>query len=143
MNLELSKSNVDDVKLAKLTSSKSSMLSSIAAIAKDNNISAQYNKNSKQGQNSLTAKMKEMAEHDFSEIEVNLFDIKTAEAFQQIDEISINNIAKQLTLDSSEYSNIVKEQKETIQKYETDIMELREENRILSNKIIDLENKKR
>ena len=44
MNLELSKANVDDVKLSKLTSSKSSMLSSIATIAKDNNISAQYNK---------------------------------------------------------------------------------------------------
>lgn len=143
MNLELSKSNVDDVKLSKLTSSKSSMLSSIATIAKDNNISAQYNKNSKQGQNSLTAKMKEMAEHEFAEIEVNLFDIKTAEAFRQIDEISISNIAKQLTLDSSEYSAIVKEQMESIQKYESDLIELREENRILKNKIIDLESKKR
>lgn len=143
MNLELSKSNVDDVKLSKLTSSKSSMLSSIATIAKDNNISAQYNKNSKQGQNSLTAKMKEMAEHEFAEIEVNLFDIKTAEVFRQIDEISISNIAKQLTLDSSEYSAIVKEQMESIQKYESDLIELREENRILKNKIIDLESKKR
>lgn len=143
MNLELSKSNVDDAKLSKLTSSKSSMLSSITAIAKDNNISAQYNKNSKQGQNSLTAKMKEMAEHEFTEIEVNLFDIKTAEAFRQIDEISINNISKQLTLDSSEYSDIVKEQNEMIQKYESDLIELREENRILKNKLIDLESKKR
>ena len=84
-----------------------------------------------------------MAEHDFAEIEVNLFDIKTAEAFRQIDEISISNIAKQLTLDSSEYSAIVKEQMEMIQKYESDLIELREENRILKNKIIDLESKKR
>jgi len=143
MNLELSKSSVDDVKLSKLTSSKSSMLSSIATIAKDNNISAQYNKNSKQGQNSLTAKMKEMAEHDFAEIEVNLFDIKTAEAFKQIDEISNTNIANQLTLDAAEYSDIIKEQREMIQKYDSDIESLKEENRILKNKIIDFENKKR
>lgn len=143
MNLELSKSSVDDMKLSKLTSSKSSMLSSIANIAKDNNISAQYNKNSKQGQNSLTAKMKEMAEHDFAEIEVNLFDIKTAEAFKQIDEISNTNISNQLTLDAAEYSDIIKEQREMIQKYDSDVESLKEENRILKNKIIDLENKKR
>lgn len=143
MNIELSKADVNDTKIQKLTSSKSSLLSSISKIAQDNNIASNFNKNSKQGQNSLTAKMKEMAEHDFAEIEVNLFDIKTAEAFKQIDEISINNIAKQLTLDSSEYSTIVKEQMEMIQKYESDLGELREENRILKNKIIDLQNKKR
>lgn len=143
MNLELSKSDVNDTKIQKLTSSKSSLLSSISKIAQDNNIASNFNKNSKQGQNSLTAKMKEMAEHDFAEIEVNLFDIKTAEAFKQIDEISNANIANQLTLDAAEYSDIIKEQREMIQKYDSDIESLKEENRILKNKIIDLENKKR
>ena len=143
MNLELSKVDVDDKKIQKLTSSKTSLLSSISKIAQDNNIASNFNKNSKQGQNSLTAKMKEMAEHDFAEIEVNLFDIKTAEAFKQIDEISNTNIANQLTLDAAEYSDIIKEQREMIQKYDSDIESLKEENRILKNKIIDLENKKR
>lgn len=143
MNLELSKSDVNDAKIQKLTSSKSSLLSSISKIAQDNNIASNFNKNSKQGQNSLTSKMKEMAEHDFAEIEVNLFDIKTAEAFKQIDEISNINIANQLTLDAAEYSDIIKEQREMIQKYDSDIENLKEENRLLKNKIIDLENKKR
>ena len=143
MNIELAKEEVDDAKVSKLTSSKSSLLSSIATIAKDNNIASNYNKNSKQGQSSLTSKMKEMAENGFQEIAVNLFDIKTSEAFRQIDEISNNNIANQLTLDNNEYTEIVKEQREMIQKYDTELEALKEENRILKNKIIDLENRKR
>lgn len=143
MNIELAKEEPDDAKIQKLTASKTSLLSSIATIAKDNNIASNYNKNSKQGQSSLTSKMKEMAENGYQEIAVNLFDIKTAEAFKQIDEISNNNIASQLTLDNNEYGEIVKEQREMIQKYDLEIETLKEENRILKNKIIDLENKKR
>lgn len=143
MNIELEKDDPSDAKIQKLTSSKSSLLSSIATIAKDNNISSNYNKDSKQGQNSLTSKMKEMEESGFEEIKVNLFDIKTAEAFKQIDEISNTNIANQLTLDNNEYSEIVKEQREMIQQYDIELETLKEENRILKNKIIDLEQGKR
>lgn len=140
INIEMKKNNPDDQKISRLTSSKSSMLSSISTIAKDNNIASNYNKNSKQGQNSLSSKMKEMEENGFQEIAVNLFDIKTAEAFKQIDEISLTNIANQLTLDNSEYSEIVKEQLELIHDYEAELNQLKEENRNLKNKIIDFEN---
>lgn len=143
MNIELSKREVDDAKVQKLSSSKSTLLSSIATIAKDNNIASNYNKNSKQGQSSLSSKMKEMEDNGFQEIQVNLFDIKTAEAFKQIDRISNENIANQLTLDNSEYSEIVKEQRENLKLQEQKIDELTEENRNLKNKIIDLENRKR
>lgn len=143
MNAEFNKAEADDTKISKLASSKSTLLSSISKIAQDNNISSNYNKNSKQGQDSLSSKMKEMEENGFTDIEVNLFDIKTSEAFKQIDQISNENIANQLTLDSNEYTDIIKEQREMIVKYESDVEELREENRMLKNKIIDLENKKR
>lgn len=143
MNIELDRQDVDDTKISKLTSSKSSLLSSVAQIAKDNNIASNYNKNSKQGQNSITSKMKEMEENDFEMIKVNLFDIKTSEAFRQIAELSNQSIMDQLTFDSSEYTEIVKEQRGMIQKYEMDIDVLSEENRNLKNKIIDLERKTR
>lgn len=143
MNIELSKQESSDAKIRQLTTSKSSLLSSIATIAKDNNIASNYNKNSKQGQNSLTSKMKEMAENGFQEISVNMFDIKTSEAFRQIDEISNTNIANQLLLDNNDYAEIIKEQREMIQHFEKETDELREENRLLKNKIIDLESKKR
>lgn len=143
MNAEFNRENVDDTKISKLSSSKSTLLSSIATIAKDNNIASNYNKNSKQGQDSLSSKMKEMEANGFSEIEVNLFDIKTSEAFKQIDQISNENIANQLTLDSNEYTDIIKEQREMITAYESQLDELQEENRMLKNKIVDLENHKR
>ena len=143
MNVELAKEDVDDAKVSKLTSSKSSLLSSIATIAKDNNISSNYNKNSSQGQDSISSMMKEMEKNGFEEIKVNLFDIKTSEAFKQIDAISNENIANQLTLDASEYSDMVKEQREMIKNFESELEQLKEENRNLKNKVIDLENKKR
>ena len=143
MNVELAKEDVDDAKVSKLTSAKSSLLSSIATIAKDNNISSNYNKNSSQGQDSISSMMKEMEKNGFEEIRVNLFDIKTSEAFKQIDSISNENIANQLTLDSSEYSDMVKEQREMIKNFESELEQLKEENRNLKNKVIDLESKKR
>lgn len=143
MNIELSKPEVDDAKVQKLTTSKTSLLSSIATIAKDNNIASNYNKNSKQGKSSLSSKMKEMEENDFEAIKVNLFDIKQAEAFKQIADLSNRSIMDQLTFDSSDYSEIVKEQRELIQKYETELDTYKEENRILKNKLIDLENVKK
>jgi hypothetical protein len=142
MNIELSKKDPDDAKIAKLTTAKSSLLSSISTIAKDNNIASNYNKNSKQGQSTFTSKMKEMSENKFKAIEVNLFDIKTAEAFKQIDRISNENISNQLTIDSNEYGEIIKEQREMIDYLNTSIESLKEENRILKNKIIDIENER-
>ena len=141
MNVELSKKEVDEAKIGKFTTAKSSLLSSISTIAKDNNIASNYNKNSKQGQSSLTLKMKEMSENKFKEIEVNLFDIKTAEAFKQIDKISNENISNQLTLDSNEYGGIIKEQREMIDELDSELEIIKEENRSLKNKIIDLENR--
>lgn len=87
--------------------------------------------------------MKEMEENDFEAIKVNLFDIKQSEAFKQIADLSNRSIMDQLTFDSSDYSEIVKEQRELIQKYETELDTYKEENRILKNKLIDLENVKK
>lgn len=143
LNVELLKSDSNERKIASLTSAKTSLLSSIATIAKDNNISSNYNKNSSQGQESISSMMKEMEKNGFEEIKVNLFDIKTSEAFKQIDEISNQNITNQLTLDSNEYTDIVKEQRDMIKNFELELDQLKEENRKLKNEILDLENKKR
>lgn len=142
LNTELGKPDSNEKRITSLTNAKSSLLSSIATIAKDNNISSNYNKNSNQGQDSISSMMKEMEKNGFQEIQVNLFDIKTSEAFKQIDDISNQNISNQLTLDNNEYSEIVKEQRDLIKNFESEIDKLKEENRNLKNKIIDLENKK-
>ena len=143
LNIELSREISNEKRITSLTSAKSSLLSSIATIAKDNNISSNYNKNSNQGQDSISSMMKEMEKNGFQEIQVNLFDIKTSEAFKQIDDISNQNITNQLTLDNNEYSDIVKEQRDIIKKLESEVDRLKEENRNIKNQIIDIENKKR
>lgn len=143
LNHELSKPDSNEKTINSLASAKSSFLSSISTIAKDNNISSNYSKQANQGQDSISSMMKEMEKHGFQEIKVNLFDIKTSEAFRQIDEISNSNIANQLTLDNNDYSEIIKEQRELIQKYELLIGQLKEDNRSLKNQIIDLKTDKR
>ena len=143
LNVELAKPDSNEKRITSLTNAKSSLLSSIATIAKDNNISSNYSKNSNQGQDSISSMMKEMEKNGFQEIQVNLFDVKTSEAFKQIDNISNENIANQLTLDNSEYNDIVKEQREMIKNFETEIDRLKEENRNYQNKIIDLGGRKR
>ncbi|RHP47050.1 hypothetical protein [Clostridium sp. AF32-12BH] len=143
INLELSKDNVDESKVAKLTSSKSSILSSIATIAKDNNIASNYNKNSTQGKNTLSAKMKEIVADGFEEMKVNLFDINTSASMKQIADLSNQSIMDQLTFDSNEYTEMIKEQREMIVRFQNENERLEEENRILKNKVEDLESKKR
>lgn len=143
INLELSKNDVDETKISKLTSSKSSILSSIATIAKDNNIASNYNKNSGQGKNTLSAKMKEIVADGFENMKVNLFDIDTSASMKQIADLSNQSIMEQLTFDSNEYTEMIKEQREMLIKLQNENERLEEENRILKNKVEDLENKKR
>ncbi len=137
MNRELVKDNVSYDKVAKLTTTKTSLLSSISSIAKDNNISSNYNKQAKKGMDSISSKMKEMEKVGFDNILVNMFDIKTSEAFKQIDKISNTNIANQLTLDNNDYTEIIKEQREMVQSLTSQVNVLKEENRVLQNKIVD------
>ena len=143
MNIELAMDTVDDAKVSKLTNSKSTLLSSIATIAKDNNISSNYNKNSGQGKNTLTSKMKEIVSDGFEGMKVNMFDINTANCMKQIADLSNQSIMEQLTFDNNEYTEIVKEQREMITKLQSDNEILSEENRLLKNQIESLDSKKR
>ena len=143
INLELSKNDVDETKISKLTSSKTSILSSIATIAKDNNIASNYNKNSGQGKNTLSSKMKEIVADGFENMKVNLFDIDTSACMKQIADLSNQSIMEQLTFDSNEYTEMIKEQREMLIKLQNENERLEEENRILKNKVEDLENRKR
>lgn len=138
MNYELLQAHPDENRIKVLTSSKKQLLDSISKIAQDNNIASNYNKNSKQGQNTLTKKMKQIDSDGFENIKVNLFDIRTSSAMKQIADLSNQSILEQLTLDSNEYSEMIKEQRESLLKIQDDYAELQEENRILKNTISDL-----
>lgn len=143
INAELLSTHPDEARIKNLSTTKKQLLDSIAKIAQDNNISSAYNQNSKRGANTLSAKMKEIADNGFESIYVNAFDIETCEAMQQIANISNKAIMDELTFDANDYTDMVKEQREKIIDYDKRNKELEEENRILKNQLMDLEAKKK
>lgn len=143
INAELLSVHPDENRIKHLTATKKQLLDSIAKIAQDNNLSSAYNKNSTAGVNTLSNKMKEMLQIGFDDAQVNLFDIKTCDAMKQIADLSNRSILEQLTFDSNDYTDMLKEQREMILKYEDENLSLQEENRILKNQILDLKTKKR
>lgn len=143
INAELLKPNPDENKIKNLTSTKKQLLDSIAKIAQDNNLSSAYNRNSSKGANTLSQKMKEMAEDGYEQIKTNLFDIKTCGAIKQIADISMQSILEQLSLHSDDTQKINTELIEVNNKLRTVNDELEEENRMLKNKIVDIELKKK
>lgn len=141
INQELLSPKPDDTKINSFSGSKKKLLDSITKIAQDNNISSRYNKAVKQGRNTATFKMKQIEKDGFNEIKVNLFDIETAKAMRQIADLSNQSIMEQLTLDSNEYSEMVKEQREMIVKLQDQCDKSKEEIRLLKNKIRQYERK--
>ena len=67
--------------------------------------------------------------------EVNLFDIETSMGMQQVSELSNKAIIKQLMLDENDYTWMISEQKEMIERQENKIIRLEEENRLIKIKI--------
>lgn len=60
------------------------MVDSANALAKDNGISANFNNNKSKGANTLSGKIKELTERNFSGVDINTFDIETCEGMKQV-----------------------------------------------------------
>lgn len=130
---------IDDGKLRNLMASKKQALDTITSLAKDNNISSQWNKNVRAGQGTMSDKIKEMYENGFEPSRVNLFDIKTCESIRQTADISFRSIMEQLQLDENDYTRVIKTQREMVRDMTEQLDRLKEENRQLSNKVLYLE----
>ena len=124
-----------------LMDSKKSMLTAILSMAKDNGISINYNNNKSKGAGTLNGIVKKLDEIGLEAAEVNLFDLETCEAMQQIANISNKSILDQLVLDENGYTDMIAQQKQMITKMDIQNMKLEEENRLLKIKIKTLENK--
>ena len=118
-----------------LFEAKDKMYRAILAMAKDNGISVNHATNKSKGAGTLSGIMKQLQERGFSEVEVNLFDIETSRGMQQVSELSNKAIVKQLMLDENDYTWMISEQKEMIEKQENKIIRLEEENRLIKIKI--------
>ncbi|MEG2380702.1 MAG: hypothetical protein RSB38_03275 [Oscillospiraceae bacterium] len=134
-NSELMSSSPDETTIKNLSGAKSTLLASISKIAQDNNINSGSNGTSKQGKSAISCKMKDMLEDGFDAVKVSLYDINTSAAMKQIADLSNQSIMEQLTWDANEYTQMIKEQRETLLSLREIVDRLMEENRILKNQI--------
>ena len=119
-----------------LQDSKSKITSIITNLAQDSCISLKYNKNAKKGENTWTGKLKKIKELNLREGEVNGFDMETCKAMSQVMDLSHSSILKMLSMDESEWSDMIAEQRKTIVKLQDDLNKYIEISRILLREIL-------
>jgi hypothetical protein len=119
-------------------SAKSTIRASINTTASENGLSAKGSGKSLKGANTLTGIMREMAENNFEDIKVNIFDVKMNGTFKNISDISNKSLIDQLNYQSDDYARMVLSQREMIQHYEEDKLKLEEDLRLAKNEISKL-----
>lgn len=97
-----------------LTAIKQGMITSALALAKDNGISVNHNKNSRKGAGTLSGIIKEMSEMNLDDAAINVFDYETSQAMAQVEANSIKNILTQLNPDENDWQREVARQAELL-----------------------------
>lgn len=138
LNIELRKNIVDAAQINKLSGVKTSLLSSINAMAKENGISAITSGKRSQGGNSLTRIMREMNENGFEEIKSNIILSKLSESYQEVANDNIKAIIAELALTGDEYAEMLSQQTDLVAKQQEKIALLEEDKRKLRIEIKDL-----
>ena len=123
-----------------LIDAKQKMLKSVLDLAKDNGISVNHNNSKSKGGGTLSGIIKNLQEKGFEEAELNLFDVETSKGMRQVADISNKSIIAQLQFDENDYTLMILEQREMIEKLESTINKLEEENRILKKDILKRNN---
>ena len=126
-----------------LQASKSDILKNIKDLAAESCLSLKNSKHSIKGENTWTGKIKKIRDlnlryTNIRNTQVNGFDIATCRGMQQVQEISDASIMKQLSLDESEWSDMVAEMRVTIQQLRKDLDQYKEINRILLKENIEI-----
>ena len=138
LNMELRRNKVDADQLNKLSGVKKGLLAAINAMAKENGISAITSGKKTQTGNSLTRIMKEMGEHGFEEIKVNVVNSKLSESYKEVATDNIKAILAELSLTGDEYAEMLSQQTKLVAEQQERIEILEEERRKLRIEIKQL-----
>lgn len=114
-DIENMEKNISTIK--NLEDTKNKITSSVLNLAKDNGISLKHSVNSSKGENTWTGKVRKLKEMNLEEIETNLYDVEYSKGLQQVAEISDAAIIKQIRLDENDYSDMIVQQRDLINKY--------------------------
>ena len=134
----MANTNANTAELKSLLDAKKNLSATISQLAEQSCLSLKHNKNASKGENTWTGKIKKLKDMDLRDAEVNGFDIGTCRGMQQVLEISDASILKQLSLDESEWSDMVAEQRKLLTKIQKQRDVYKEINRILLRENLDL-----
>ena len=131
INNEFKNNLPDYAMLDKMSAIKDKFIRNINAIANENGMSAKSSGKSNKGANTLTNIMKEMQEHGFEEIKVNVVEAKMSASYQEIAQANAKALINELNFTSDEYAQMVATQSETISSLQNQVENLNEEIRLL------------
>lgn len=121
-----------------LEDTKSKITASIQKLATESCISLKNNKNVKRGDDTFTGRTRKLKDMNLRAAEVNGFDIGTCRGMRQVADISNQSILNKIKLDENDYSEMLAEQRELLQKYIELAEEREEQARILLRENMDL-----
>ena len=134
----MANSSANPTEMKTLLDAKKNLSATISQLAEQSCLSLKHNKNASKGENTWTGKIKKLKDMDLREAEVNGFDIGTCRGMQQVLEISDASIMKQLSLDESEWSEMVADQRKLIIDLQKERDTYKEINRVLLRENLDL-----
>ena len=134
----MANSNVNTAEIKSLLDAKKNLSGTISMLAEQSCLSLKHNKNASKGENTWTGKIKKLKDLNLREAEVNGFDIGTCRGMQQVLEMSDASIMRQLSLDESEWSDMVAEQRQKLIEVQNERDVYKEINRILLRENLDL-----
>ena len=121
-----------------LQDSKQKLTSQITSLAAESCISLKNNKNAKKGQNTWVGKLKRISDLRLRDGQINGFDIETSKGMQQVADISVAAILKELHLDQSEYADMLAQQTKMIDQLNKQVAYSKQILRIILRENLDL-----
>lgn len=135
-NPEEMRSNLSAIKEAAEAQAK--LTNNNLMLAKENCISIRNNKSASRGEDSWTGQMRKLRDLNLRDYDVNRFDIDTCKGMQQVADISMASILKELSFDENDYTEIIKTQREMVDKAHHEAAVYKERARLLLKENLDL-----
>ena len=121
--------------IAKWSEAQAKLAGIIEKQARENGFSMRYSGSAGKGSGTLSGVQKELLEGYDDDILTNYYDIKTSTSIKHIADISSKSITEQLELGENDYVDMIKEQKEYIQRITAENDKLAEELRLIKAKL--------
>ena len=121
-----------------LQAAKKDISTIITQMAAENCISMKNSRNAVKGENTWTGKMKKLKDMNLRAAEPNAFDIETAQGMRQVADISNASILQQLSLDESDYTDMIAEQRKMLTDLQRKLAVAEEKGRLLLRENLDM-----